>query len=107
MKKRFLQNENRCARLVLLGSLSSNEAAATKASLENKHLTNSDYFVIIASSSNPLLFERARSKWTGRSAFEVNVENERFTVVCVHVVVKPLNLEISRCHLVDYIKELY
>ena len=30
-------------------------ATATKASLENKHLGNGDYFVIIASSSHPLL----------------------------------------------------
>ena len=26
--------------------------------------------------------------------------------LCVHVVVKTLNLEISRCHLADYVKEL-
>ena len=28
-------------------------------------------------------------------------------LLCVHVVVKTLNLEISRCHLPDYVKELY
>ena len=28
-------------------------------------------------------------------------------LLCVHVVVKTLNLEISRCHLADYVKELY
>ena len=39
-----------------------------------------------------------------RSAVEVKEENERFTKLCVHVVVKNLNLEISRCHLVDYVK---
>ena len=41
--------------LPLLGSLSCNEAAATKTSLENKHLANGDYFMITASSSHPLL----------------------------------------------------
>ena len=30
-------------------------ATETKTSLENKHLGNGDYFVIIASSSHPLL----------------------------------------------------
>ena len=30
-------------------------ATATKMSLENKHFGNGDYFVIIASSSHPLL----------------------------------------------------
>ena len=46
-----------------LGSLSrlrSAMATATKTSLVNKHLGNGDYFVIIASSSHPLLMtERA------------------------------------------------
>ena len=28
-------------------------------------------------------------------------------LLCVHVVVKTLNLEISRCHLGDDVKELY
>ena len=28
-------------------------------------------------------------------------------LLCVHVVVKTLNLEISRCHLADYVKEFY
>ena len=36
------------------------------------------------------------------SAVELNIANERFTVV-----VKTLNLEISRCHLTDHVKELY
>ena len=29
-----------------------------------------------------LIFDRARGKWTGRSAVEVNIVNERFAVVC-------------------------
>ena len=33
----------------------STTATATKSSLEKKHLGNGDYFVIIASSSHPLL----------------------------------------------------
>ena len=28
------------------------------------------------------MVDRARCKWTGRSAVEVNIQNERFTVVC-------------------------
>ena len=30
------------------------------------------------------IVDRARCKWTGRGAVEVNIENERFTVVCSH-----------------------
>ena len=46
---------------------------------------------------------RARCKRTGRSTVQVNnIDNERFTVVVVS-----LNLEISRCYLVDYVKESY
>ena len=33
----------------------------------------------------------------GRSSVEVNIENERFNVVCVQVVIKTLSLEISHC----------
>ena len=45
-----------------LGSLSSNDGTATKTSLENKHLGNGDYFVIIASFSHPLfLIEHAET----------------------------------------------
>ena len=36
---------------------------------------------IIASSPNPLLLTEHTGNWTGRSAIEVNVENERFIVV--------------------------
>ena len=35
-----------------------------------------------------------------------NRDDERFTL-CVHVVVKTINLEISRSRLADYVKELY
>ena len=46
------------------------KATQTKASLENKHLGNGDYFVMIASSSYSLLLTE-----------QVNVQNERFNVV--------------------------
>ena len=42
---------------------------------------NGDYYVIIASSLHPLLCDRACYKWTGRSAAEVHIDNERFTFV--------------------------
>ena len=29
----------------------------------------------------PFIIDSARCKWTGRSTVEVNIENERFTVV--------------------------
>lgn len=41
-----------------------------------------------------------------RSTIEVNTENERL-LLYVQVVVETLNLEISRCHLADYAKEMY
>ena len=59
-------------------------ATETKISLKNKLLGNGEYFVINASSSHPLLLTEHAAKWTGRSAVEVNIENERFTVVCSH-----------------------
>ena len=48
---------------------------------ENKHLGNGDYFVIIVSSSHPLLLTEHAANGLG-SAVEVNIENERFTIVC-------------------------
>ena len=35
------------------------------------------------------------------------IEMMRDLLLCVHVVVKTINMEISRCHLADYVKELY
>ena len=52
-------------------------------------------------------FDKLREKWTGRSTVQVNEENERFAVFFFHVVVETLNLEISRCHLAHFVKELY
>ena len=37
---------------------------------------------------------------------EINIENEDL-LLCVHVVVKTINLEISSCHLTDYVIELH
>ena len=61
-------------------------ATATETSLENKHLGNGDYylcdycFFLIS-----FIVDRAGCKWTSiRRAIEVNVESERFTVVCSH-----------------------
>ena len=53
------------------------------------------------------IVDKVRCKWTGRSAVEVHTENERFSVVCSHVVVKTVNLENSRCRLADDVKELH
>lgn len=57
-------------------------------SLKDKNLRNDDYFLIIASSSYPLIVDRARCKWNGGSAVQVNKENERFTIV-VTIKLKP------------------
>ena len=66
-----------------LRRLSSNDGNGNKKSLENKHFGNGDYLVIIAFPSHPfvLLTEHA-AKWTGRSAVAVNIDNEKFTVIC-------------------------
>ena len=39
-----------------------------------------DYFVIIELLRRTFIVDRARCKWTGRSAVKVFMENERFTV---------------------------
>jgi len=53
-------------------------ATVTKTSLENKRFRNGDYCFFLVS----FIIDRARCKWTGRSAVKVNMENERFTIVC-------------------------
>ena len=55
---------------------------ATKTSLENKHFGNGDYFVIIVSSSHPLLLTGLAANGLVEAPFEINIENKRFTVVC-------------------------
>ena len=64
----------------------------TKTSLENERLGNGDRFAIIVSSLHPLLLTEHAAK---------------DLLLCGHVVVETLNLEISRFHLADYVKELY
>ena len=39
--------------------------------------------MIIELLSRIFIVDRARCKWTGRGAVEVNIENERFTLSCV------------------------
>ena len=61
--------------------------------------------MITASSSHPLLL-------TGRAAHGLVeaqlkwIQRMKDLLLCVHVVAKTLNLEISRYHLADYVKEL-
>ena len=55
-------------------------ATATKTSLENKHFGNSDCFVIIAPSSHLLLLTEHSANGLVKGV-EVNIGNERFTVV--------------------------
>ena len=43
-------------------------------------------------------FRIAKIKWPTR---------KKDLLLCVHAVVKTLNLEISRCHLADYVKESF
>ena len=74
-----------------------------KTLIENKHLRNGGYFCFFLPS---FIVDRACCKWTGRGADEVN-KRMKYLLLCVDVVVKTLNLEISRCHLADYVKELY
>jgi len=79
-----------------------------KTSLENKFWEMVTDFVIIASFFAPFIVDRERCKLNGRSDVEANRENERSMLLLrFQVVVKTLNLEISRSHLVDYVKELY
>ena len=78
------------------------KATAGKTSLKNKrYLRNVDYFAIVVFCSHSVLFsDKLRYRWTGRSIVELNIENESL-LLYVHVVVKTLNLEISRCRLAD------
>ena len=51
-------------------------ATTTKTSLENKHLGNSDFFVIIASFSHLLLLKEHAADGLVEGVDEVNIENE-------------------------------
>ena len=87
------------------GAYAKTTATAAKTSLENKHLGNGDYFQIIASSSHPILLKEHAAKGQVEAPLKV-ILRMKDLLLCVHVVVKTLNLEISRCHLADYVKEL-
>ena len=69
---------------------------AMKTSLENKHLGNGDYSVIVVA--------RVLCKWTDRSVLIYRVKRD--LLLCVHVIIKTLNLEISH-HMADYVTEFY
>ena len=86
------------------GAYAKTTATAAKTSLENKQFGNGDYFQIIASSSHPvLLIEHAAN---GQVEAPVKlILRKKDLLLRVHVVVKTLNLEISRCHLADYVKQ--
>ena len=78
---------------------------AVKTSLENKHLGNGDYFQIIASSSHPILLIEHAANGQVEVLFKL-ILRMKDLLLRVHVVLKTLHLEISRCHLADYVKEL-
>ena len=52
-----------------------------------------DYFAMIIPSCSHSSVVKVRCKWTGGSTVEVNIEIEKFTVACVHIVVKTLKFE--------------
>ena len=70
---------------------------AEKTSLENKHLCKHVSFCYNYHSFFLALHKKKNSAEKAHCAIEENMENERFTM-CVHIVVKPLNLEISCRH---------
>ena len=74
----------------------------TKTWLENKHLGNGhrDYFVIIAFSSHPLLLPEHAAHRLVEASLK-SIWKMKDLLLCVQVVVKTLNLEISFCHLAD------
>ena len=56
-------------------------ALVMKRLLENKHLENGDYFVIIASCPHPLLLTEHAANWLVETALEIDIGNEIFTVM--------------------------
>ena len=80
-------------------------ATAAKTSLENKHLGNGYYFKIIASSSHPILLIEHATNGRVEAPLKL-ILRMKDLLLCVHVVVKTINLEISHCHLAGYVKEL-
>ena len=87
------------------GAYAKTTATAAKTSLQNKHLGNGYYFQIIASSSHPILLIEHAANGQVEAPLKLKLRMKDL-LLRVHVVVKTLNLEISRCHLADYVKEL-
>ena len=71
--------------------------------LENKYLKKYVEFATIPSFSHSMLLHYKR---TGGRNFELNRHRERTIYCWVFPSVKPLNLEISRCHFADCVKEM-
>ena len=88
-----------------LGAYVKTTATAAKTSLENKHLGNANYFKIISSSSHPILLIEHAANGQVEAPLKL-ILRMKDLLLSVHVVDKTLNFEISRCHLVDYVKEL-
>ena len=65
-----------------------------------RHLRDGDYFgdywLLLAF----YIVHKLRYRWTARSAVELIIENEGFSVMCVHDV-KTINVGISCCRLAD------
>ena len=91
---------------VYSGTYAKTTATAAKTSLENKRLENGDHFQIIASSSHPILLIEHAANAQVEAPLKL-ILRMKDLLLRVHVVVKTLNLEISRCHLADYVKECY
>ena len=88
------------------GAYAKTTATAAKTSLENKHLGNGYYFQIISSSSHPIFLIEHAAHGQVEAPLKL-ILRMKDLLLRVHVVVKTLNLEISRCHLADYVKELW
>jgi len=67
------------SRIQHLGAYAATTGTETKTSLENKHLGNGDYFVIIASFPHPLLLTEHTAN--GLVEAPLSKYSERFTVV--------------------------
>ena len=94
------------AQILGVTKISGTTATAPKTSSGNKHFGNGDYFVIITSSSHPLLLTENATTGLVEAPLKLT-QRMKDLLLCVHVGIKTLNLEISRCHLADYVKEFY
>ena len=82
------------------GAYAQTTATAAKTLLQNKHLGNGYYFQIIASSSHPILLVEHVANEQVEAPLKL-ILRMKDLLLRVHVVVKTLSLEISRCHLAD------